>query len=768
MKRIFISTLLLFCGLGVVQSVAADDWKPVDGILLSKFAKDVDPAAPLPEYPRPQMVRTDWVNLNGLWDYAIAPVAEEQCPAAQGKILVPFPVESALSGVAKPVGAANNLWYQKSFSVPKEWAGKRILLHFGAVDWRTTVYLNGKEVGSHQGGYNPFVLDVTDALADGEQKLTVKVWDPTDEGPQPRGKQVNNPNGIWYTAVTGIWQTVWIEPVAAAHITKVMPVSNIKDKTVAFTVSAAGASDKATVKIAGQEGKVENGKATVVVSAPDAELWTPDNPKLYDVNVELLEDGQTVDQVGSYYALREISLGKTDDGITRILLNGEFVFQQGPLDQGWWPDGLYRAPTDKALRYDVEMTKAFGFNMLRKHVKSEPARFYRHCDELGIMVWQDMPSGDKYIQPTDADYERTPEAKEIYESEYAEMIDTLDVYPCIVMWVPFNEGWGQFDTPRIVEWTKQLDPTRLVNCASGWTDRQCGSVHDMHKYPGPGMPDPEENRAVVLGEYGGLGLPVKGHSWNEKGRNWGYVKFDDNEGLFKKYKQLNRAMHPLIGRGLSAAVYTQTTDVEIEINGLMSYDREVIKMPVDKLFESNQALHLPPPEVVTVFADARTDASVWKYTTADVPENWAAADFDDSAWSEGKAGFGKTSPNGVFNTEWTTKNIWLRRAFELTAEQAADSEHFVLTLYHDEDVQVYVNGVEICSKKGFLTDYGLFNPDPDALAKALKAGKNVIAVHVAQTSGGQYFDLGLGIEKPAGGVKKLIGGQRPLPRRRKK
>ena len=606
MKKNLKSTMTLTALLGaLVLSVGAisiaAEWKPADGILLSKFAKDVDPANPLPEYPRPQLVRDEWVNLNGLWDYAVVPTSSLTDVTADlafgqaeksGKILVPFPFESALSGVTGKVGSENYLLYRRYFTVPENWAGKRILLHFDAVDWRATVKVNGKVIGTHQGGYAPFSFDVTDALTEvGEQRLELIVWDPTDESgaPQPRGKQVCKPGGIWYTSVTGIWQPVWMEPVADAYIAKIKPVSDIKAKTMTFNVKVGGEAIGTKVRIAGQEVAVAEGSASITVAYPNAELWSPENPKLYDFTAELVRGYDVIDSVKSYFGMREISLGKTKDGITRVLLNGEFVFQHGPLDQGWWPDGLYRAPTDEALRFDVEMTKAFGFNMLRKHVKSESSRFYYHCDQIGILVWQDMPSGDGYIGTEDPDFLRSSESCAIYEQEYAEMIRYLDSFPSIIMWVPFNEGWGQFDTARIVELTKQLDPTRLVNCASGWTDRNCGSVHDMHNYPGPGMPEPEEARAVVLGEYGGLGLPIKGHSWKEDG-NWGFDFFNDQETLFQKYDDLNKGIQPLIDKGLSAAVYTQTTDCEIEVNGLMSYDREVIKVPVDKMFESNKAL----------------------------------------------------------------------------------------------------------------------------------------------------------------------------------
>ncbi|MBQ3822433.1 MAG: glycoside hydrolase family 2 [Thermoguttaceae bacterium] len=739
---------LLAAAACVTQGVAAD-WKPVDGILLSKFAKDVDPAQPLPEYPRPQMVRADWVNLNGLWDYAILPVGEK-FEATQGEILVPFCAESALGGVGKTVGKENNLWYKKTFEIPKEWAGKSVLLNFGAVDWRCDVWLNDVKVGSHQGGYCPFTVDLTAALKpEGKQILIVKVWDPTNDGVQAIGKQIKNPHGIWYTPVTGIWQTVWMEPVAKAHITKVRPVSDIDDMTVAVFVEAEDA-EGATVAIGDKTAKVVSGKATITLDVKGQELWTPDNPKLYDFSVTLAKGGETVDKVDSYYANRKTSLGKTPDGITRMMLNNEFVFQHGPLDQGWWPDGLYTPPTDAGMRYDIEVLKSFGFNMLRKHIKVEPARYYYACDQLGMLVWQDMPSGDTahYIRPSDPDAERSPESVSYYETELRQMFYSLDFFPCIVMWVPFNEGWGQFDTPRIVALCRTLDPTRLVDCTSGWSDRPCGDVHDMHNYPGPGMFPPEDNRATVLGEYGGLGLPVKGHSWKEDG-NWGYVKFEDQNALFARYNALNRAMRPLITKGLSAAVYTQTTDVEIEVNGFMSYDREVIKFPVDKMRKSNEALRGPEMKTEIVIGCSRNEAKVWKYTFDKPADAWNAADFDDSAWKEGEGGFGtKGTPGAVVRTTWDGSDIWIRRAVELTADQIANPEDMLAYVYHDEDAEVYINGVKIAEFTGYQ-EYYYADVDVEALKSALKEGKNVVAVHCHQSTGGQYIDFGLVKEVPA-------------------
>ena len=730
----------------------ADDWKPVDGLLLSKFAKDVKADQPLPEYPRPQMTRDACVNLNGLWDYAIVPV-EEQAPkcdfapkfeTADGQILVPFCPESALSGVGRKVGKENYLLYNKKLTIPEDWLGKQIMLNFGAVDWRCDVYLNDVKVGSHQGGYCPFSVNLTPALVKaGAQNLVVKVWDPTNDGPQGIGKQIKNPHGIWYTSVTGIWQTVWMEPVPTAHIVKVRPIADIDDMTVAVVVEAANA-EGLKVKIGDKTGKVVSGSTTITLDAKDAELWTPDNPKLYDLKVALVKGDETIDEVGTYYAMRKTSLGKDEKGITRLMLNNEFVFQHGPLDQGWWPDGLYTPPTEEGMVYDLEVLKDLGFNMLRKHIKVEPARYYYACDRLGMLVWQDMPSGDvsHYIAGADPDANRSPESVAYYEIELKQMFYALDFFPCIVMWIPFNEGWGQFDTPRIVDLCKQLDPTRLVNCTSGWTDRACGDVHDMHNYPGPGMFPAEENRATVLGEYGGLGLPVKGHSWKDDG-NWGYVTFEDQDGLFKRYNGLNRAMRPLITKGLSAAVYTQTTDVEIEVNGFMSYDREVVKFPADKMRASNESLRGPEIETKIVIGCSKNEAKTWKYSFDKPADNWFAPDFNDSEWKTGPGGFGtEGTPNAVVRTKWDTEDIWLRRDVELTKEDIANPENMLGYVYHDEDAEIYLNGVLIASYKDFQTYY-YADVDTDALATALKEGKNVLAVHCHQTRGGQYIDFGL-------------------------
>lgn len=582
-------------------SLVQAQWRPVGDKLKSKWATEVDPNNVLPEYPRPIMVRENWKNLNGLWDYAISPVNQAEPSTYNGDILVPFAVESSLSGVMKSVGAENVVWYQREFEVPAEWSGQNTLLHFGAVDWRAEIFINDIKVGMHEGGYTPFSFDITPYLKDGKQELTVKVWDPTDAGPQPRGKQVNRPGGIWYTPVTGIWQTVWLEPVPASSIQNIRTLPNIDNSTVSLDVSANQSNFGDLVQIEVMDAgtlvsttKVALGQQAVInISSP--KLWSPESPFLYDMKVSLIRQGKKIDEVESYFAMRKISSKRDANGIVRLQLNNKDYFQFGPLDQGWWPDGLYTAPTDEALVYDIQKTKDFGFNMIRKHVKVEPARWYTHCDKMGVLVWQDMPNGDG--QPiwqnrqyfTGTELQRSAESEAIYRKEWKEIMDHLYSYPSIVCWVPFNEAWGQFKTEEIVKWNMAYDPSRLINPASGGNHFPVGDMLDLHNYPGPEMYLYDANRPTVLGEYGGIGLPLKAHLW-EPDRNWGYVQFKSSKEVTDEYVKYAEELRKMVKSGFSAAVYTQTTDVEVEVNGLMTYDRKVIKIDEKKVKKANQSV----------------------------------------------------------------------------------------------------------------------------------------------------------------------------------
>jgi beta-galactosidase/beta-glucuronidase len=602
-KKDIIFSLITFFFLSAVSCTKKTempemDWQPEEGRIMTRWAKDVSPTNVHPDYPRPQMIRNVWMSLNGLWEYAIRSEAESTPDQYDGPILVPFPVESALSGVQKSVGKENRLWYRRTFNTPQGWSKKRILLHFEAVDWETTVWINGQELGTHRGGYDPFSFDITDFLKKrGTQEIVLSVWDPVNAGFQPRGKQVIEPRGIWYTSVTGIWRTVWLEPVNQTRIQSFKIVPDIDAEEVRISVVCADKTLSYRTEIeVREEGTMEGmgrGIAGEEISIPieNPRMWSPDAPFLYDLTI-VLKDSQDneIDRVDSYFGMRKISLGKDDKGVTRLFLNNQPLFMIGPLDQGWWPDGLYAAPTDEALRYDLEITKRLGMNMLRKHVKIEPRRFYYWCDKLGVIVWQDMPNGDAHIGKQATDIIRSPESARQFELELEGMIQTLFNHPSIVMWVPFNEGWGQYDTSRIVDKIKEFDPSRLVDNASGWADRGVGDVHDIHSYPGPDALPNEPDRAAVLGEFGGLGLPIKGHTWQDE-KNWGYRSFENPEELTKAYAELIDKLKVLIKDGLSAAVYTQTTDVEIEVNGLMTYDRAIIKMDPERLAEINKALY---------------------------------------------------------------------------------------------------------------------------------------------------------------------------------
>lgn len=729
------------------------EWKPGKAPIMTRWAADVAPERALPEYPRPQMERDVWQNLNGLWDYAIRPKAEPQPQAWDGQILVPFPVESALSGVMKTVGPDSKLWYRRKFTLPsangklsQSWVGKQILLHCGAADWETTIWVNGKEVGTHRGGYDPFSFNVTAAIKPGElNEIVVAVADPTDASFQPRGKQIQRPHGIWYTPTTGIWQTIWLEPVSETHLSGLQITPDIDAGVVRIKPSFSGNARMSTLQISvsaeGQEPILKSGtdQEILEIKIPDAKLWSPETPHLYNYIVVLKQKDTTIDMVRGYFAMRKIALGKDANGHARIELNNKPYFQYGPLDQGFWPDGLYTAPTDEALRYDIEITKKFGFNMARKHVKVEPDRWYYWCDKLGLLVWQDMPSGDRYIGDKDPDIKRSPESTKQFEQEWLAIMRALENHPCIVMWVPFNEGWGQFDTARIAELTRKADPTRLVNSASGWTDRGVGDVHDIHVYPGPAMPVTNPQRASALGEFGGLGLPIEGHTWQGKD-NWGYRSFTTAPALQEAYLNLMQQLRPLVANGLSAAVYTQTTDVEIEVNGLLTYDRAIVKVEVAAIRDAHRKLTLPPPEVKVVLPTSQKEPQTWQYTMTKPAAGWEQSAFDDQSWTAGPGGFGtEMTPGTVVRTKWDSPDIWLRRKVTLPADAAGD---WNLQIHHDEDTEVYVDGKLIASLKGYTTNYTTHRISAEA-AKALTAGDHTLAVHTHQTGGGQYIDLGL-------------------------
>jgi beta-galactosidase/beta-glucuronidase len=606
MKKCLAIVCVLILGF---QSINAQtgSWKIVGDHIKSPWADSVNPDNVLADYPRPQLQRNDWQSLNGLWQYAILPQAQgETMPSKfDGNILVPFCVESALSGVAKTVGKDSVLWYERTFNITSKTKSKKVLLHFGAVDWRADVYVNGTKIATHGGGFDPFTIDITSALKKGTQQLAVHVWDPTDDGPQPRGKQEKNPHGIWYTPVTGIWQTVWLEAVPETYISSTKQTPDLDNKTITVNTVVENILPGDLIHVSAWKGEQKLSEksgtdTTVSLTIDNPEAWSPSNPFLYDLKVSVERKGKIIDEVKSYFAMRKISIAPDANGVQKMMLNNKFLFEYGPLDQGWWPDGLYTAPTDAALKFDIEKTKEMGFNMIRKHIKVEPARWYYYCDKLGMLVWQDMPSGDlgnhwenrPGVLGRASDKDRTAESEGYYRKEWNVIIDALYNFPCIVSWQPFNEAWGQFKTVEITKWTMQKDPSRLVNSASGGNFYNVGHVIDLHSYPDPAMPRPDlfgAKEALVCGEFGGLGFQVDGHMWQQK--NWGYQSFGTPDSLFMRYTTLTDKLEYLIKNGLSAAVYTQTTDVEGEMNGFMTYDRKVMKMPINKLKATNDKLY---------------------------------------------------------------------------------------------------------------------------------------------------------------------------------
>lgn len=715
-------------------SEARGGWQVCHGPLQTPWTTAVSPTNALPDYPRPQMVRADWMNLNGLWDYAITADMAKVPAAYQGEILVPYPVESALSGIMREFDEHSILWYHRTFTVPASWSGRRLLLRFGAVDWEAKVFLNGYEIGRHRGGYDAFSFDITGAIKKtGVQDLVVAVTEPT-EGDQPRGKQSRKPEGIFYSACSGIWQTVWLEPVPVSSITNLKMVPDLDAGVLRLCVATADGEDNLQVEATAMAGEIEGGKVTgpangeISLPLKPVHRWSPDDPFLYQLRIVLKKNGQPVDEVQSYFGMRSIGLRRDDHRVMRIIFNGDFLFQIGALDQGYWPDGIYTAPTDEALQHDLRFLKSAGFNLVRKHAKVEPDRWYYWCDKLGLLVWQDMPSGNN----------NTAEGRVRFEAELQRMVGQLKNHPSIIAWVIFNESWGQFDTERLTHSLQELDPSRLVDSASGWTDKHVGDLSDAHSYPFPESPPADSSRAVVIGEFGGLGLSLPDHQWSTN--FWSYQMLPDEKALAGWYFHLLQEIWTQKdSRGLSAAIYTQTTDVETECNGLQTYDRRVAKIPTEALAAMNSGkIYQEPMQVI--LTNAVFGVPVWEYTFDKPSPLWNMPAFDDSHWAEGQGGFGTSFTRGSrVRTKWDSSDIWLRRSFVLGNQDVRNAKFL---LHHDKSVEVYLNGVPALAAEGYLVDYSLFDIAPAALA-TLHGGTNCIAVHCDQTAGGQFIDVGI-------------------------
>ena len=738
------------------SSCAQSTWTKQTAPVMTPWGEQLTEDNVWPEYPRPSMKRQEWMNLNGIWSYykrsGIRYDYESRATAFSKLILVPFPVESALSGIMDKSYSANRNsthMYRRTFALPDDFSGRNILLHFGAVDWRCYVYVNGQLAGTHDGGSVPFTFDITPFLQEGqEQELQVAVWDPTNGG-QPNGKQTTSPGGIWYTASSGIWQTVWLEPVSPTHIESYEPIPDIDRSSVDIKVNTS-APCTVTLTVRDDAGTVaeQTGPSdqTFTLSIPSAKLWSPDEPNLYSLDITLSEQGKETDRATGYFGMRKFSRGMVD-GHPAILLNNKPLYMYGPLDQGWWPDGLLTPPSYEAMVYDLQVMKDFGMNMVRKHIKLENDLWFEWCDRNGLVVWQDMPSGCESGAIGTLEY-----AMQNFYRENEALIDATRQHPCIGAWVVLNEGWGQHAEQGMAHTRRAVnsvinanhDPGRFVHAVTGWTDVEMGDFLDVHSYPSPGAATNAVNERVAsCGEFGGINLFIEGHMW--AGSDVNYTTVADAETYTNLYDHYTDRLQELQQeKGLWMSVYTQITDVEQECNGILTYDRKVLKVSPEQQAAMREnilrTVNCRYKDAQTIVAAGDEASGIqWKYTTAEPADGWYAADFDASAWRTGSAGFG---PNG--RTAWSTSDIWIRRTFKINGFDADRLHELRLWLFHDEDAEIYVNGTLAAKVTGYNTKYEMWPLLPEAL-KALKLDgtDNVIAIHCKQTTGGQFIDCGL-------------------------
>lgn len=759
-RTCFIAFLLL--SLVTHISTYGQNWQMKQARIMTPWAEKVDPDKVLDDYPRPQMVRANWYNLNGIWDFT--KVEKMNYNASQSydkKILVPFPMESAISGIMDTNHEQNKgkvFAYRRKFTIPQNMKKEEILLHFGAVDWKCEVYVNGIKVGTHMGGFDPFSFNITSALKKDkkEQEICVFVQDYQEFGGYPHGKQKIGEKVIWYTPVTGIWQTVWLEAVPKMHIEKLAIRPDIDTETININVLSekAGAKTKATIKVYDGDKLISTTNdisigSEISIPVTSMKLWSPESPFLYDLKVELVENGKIIDRIDSYFGMRKISVDYFN-GHPTMFLNNKHYFHYGVLDQGYWPDGIYTAPTDEALKFDLEKIKEFGMNMSRKHIKVEPARWYYHCDKMGILVWQDIPNpgfgANGKITGEDIDL------RDNFHDEMVRIMNSLENHPSIVVWTVYNESWGQPDeatTRKSVELAAKTDPYRLINGASGWNDYECGDIKDTHWYPQPNvLPNPVNKRASVCGEYGGITLLVDGHRWIG-GSDMKYTQVYSGKELKERFIDFTQQILGLQADGLCAAVYTQITDVEDEENGLITYDRKVVKVDEKQLAEISKAVqanitHTSTP--ITSVSKVGNEVKKWSYTTSakELPsDTWKDISFSDKSWKEGFAGFGNGSLQGAnINTVWNTQYIYMRRWFDFTNLTSANINDFRLEVFYDEDCEVYINGVLAASLKGFTNHYTFIEISKEAKS-AIKIGQpNLVAVKCKNKEGNQFIDLG--------------------------